>query len=237
VLLVTDIVLAVIDIALIVLIVSMGVNLGEFFAQDDADAPAREAPAEPEPEPEMDEEPVATAEAEPEAAPAEEPPDEIAPGDREVERLYQVTRGDTFFDLTGRLWEDQHLWPDLYMLNRPDFPNPDFIRPGDTVAVYPSLRADGNLSDRDLEVLLGAYVDTYRRYRSLGRELLQRGREENRPAAVSRGRFYVNKAQWLLYSGTRYARDLLDQYDDRIAPEDARTVRQFISSFGYAPDP
>ena len=226
VLLVTDIVLAVVDIALIVLIVSMGVNLGEFFVQDDADAPAREAPAEPEPEPAEDEEPAPP-----------EPGDEIAPEDREVERLYQVTRGDTFFDLTGRLWEDQHLWPDLYMLNRRDFPNPDFIRPGDTVAVYPSLRADGNLSDRDLEVLLGAYVDTYQRYRSLGRELLQRGREENRSAALSRGRFYVNKAQWLLYSGTRYSRDLLDQYGDEIAPEDARTVRQFIASFGYAPDP
>ncbi|MFW5729906.1 MAG: hypothetical protein ACOCYG_09630, partial [Spirochaetota bacterium] len=155
------------------------------------------------------------------------------PGERKAQRRYTVTRGDTFFGLTGRIWDDRHLWPDLYMLNRSEFPNPDLILPGETVRVYPSLKEDGTLTDAELAVLLEAYVETYRRYRRIGEEALRRGRETGSRYEIQRGRLYVNKGQWLLYSGLRYSRDLLDRYAARIEDGDLRVVRQYVERFGY----
>lgn len=254
VLLITDIVLAIVDVALIIVVLSVGFDFplgGRADGREDAPAPqvAEEArdeapseePAEDAATPqETDREGAAMEEAPDEEAaePEEEPaamqePAEPPPSAREVERRYTVTEGDTFFGLAGRIWEDQHLWPDLYTLNRDGFPNPDLILPGETVNIYPSLKADGSLTEPELAVLLEAYVDTYRRYRRIGEGALSRGRETGSQYQIQRGRLYVNKAQWLLYSGLRYSRDLLDRYAAEIDEGDLRAVRQYVERFGY----
>ena len=175
-LLVTDIVLAIVDIALIVVVLSIGFDFGrserepvtvavEEEAEQDGESPAADAATEPEPEPAR-------------ARGRAREPDE-APAERRVQRVYNVTKGDTFFGLTSRVWEDQHLWPDLYVLNKERFENPDLILPGERVEIYPSLKADGRLTDTELSVLMDAYVETYKRYRALGEEAFASARDSN----------------------------------------------------------
>ncbi len=255
VLLITDIVLAIVDVALIIVVLSVGFDFplgGREDGPEDGRAPqvAEEARDEAPPE-EPVEDAATTQETDGDESAMEEGPGEEAaqtaeepvatqeraqsppPDAREVRRRYTVTEGDTFFGLAGRIWEDQHLWPDLYTLNRDGFPNPDLILPGETVDIYPSLKADGTLTDAELAALLEAYVDTYRRYRRIGEEALSRGRESGSQYQIQRGRLYVNKAQWLLYSGLRYSRDLLDRYAAEIDEGDLRAVRQYVERFGY----
>ena len=232
-LLVTDIVLAIVDIALIVVVLSIGFDFGrserepvtvavEEEAERDGESPAADAATEPEPEPE----------------PAAEPDDQgTSPAERRVQRVYNVTKGDTFFGLTSRVWEDQHMWPDLYVLNQERFENPDLILPGERVEIYPSLTADGRLTDTELSVLMDAYVETYKRYRALGEEAFASARDSNDAYLLERSQLYINKAQWLLYSGLRYSRDLLDTHSDQIDDRDMRVVREYVDRFGYLPAP
>jgi len=234
-LLVTDIVLAIVDIALIVVVLSIGFDFGrserepvtlavEEEAERDGESPAADAATEPEPEPEPE--------------PAAQPDDQgTSPAERRVQRVYNVTKGDTFFGLTSRVWEDQHLWPDLYVLNKERFENPDLILPGERVEIYPSLKADGRLTDTELSVLMDAYVETYKRYRALGEEAFASARDSNDAYLLERSQLYINKAQWLLYSGLRYSRDLLDTHSDQIDDRDMRVVREYVDRFGYLPAP
>ncbi|NBC30402.1 MAG: hypothetical protein GVY29_10495 [Spirochaetes bacterium] len=228
-LLVTDIVLAIVDIALIVVVLSIGFDFGRSDREPVTVAVEEEAPA-----------PDAAAEPAEESTeePAEAPRDRATPApERRVQRVYNVSRGDTFFGLASRVWDDQHLWPDLYVLNKERFENPDLILPGQRVDIYPSLKADGRLSDSELSVLMDAYVETYQRYRALGEEALASGRDSNDAYLLQRSRLYINKAQWLLYSGLRYSRDLLETHAGEIDDRDIRVVREYVDRFGYLPDP
>lgn len=157
----------------------------------------------------------------------------IPASSRDLVRQYEVERTDTFYTLTGRVWEDEHLWPDLYILNRPDFPDPDFIAEGSTIAIFEELGENGELSDRELATLLDAYIRTYAVYRELGEKSLERARQTDSSWHYQLGRVRINKAHWLLYSGLRFYRDLLEDYGDRIQDRDERVVRQFIARFGY----
>jgi len=45
---------------------------------------------------------------------------------------YNVARGDTLWDLSGRFWSEPTTWPELWALN-PHFRNPHIINPGDPI--------------------------------------------------------------------------------------------------------
>ncbi|MFP3959278.1 MAG: LysM peptidoglycan-binding domain-containing protein, partial [Spirochaetaceae bacterium] len=154
-----NIALAVFDLLLLAALVYLFIYPGE--AQElllPADEPPAERAAEPSAEEPADAEPetdsaTPDSEAPEETAEPEEPsePEEpaIDPAAREPVSQHRVERGDTFYDIAGIYWENEHLWPDLYALNRDDFRDPDFIRPGEQVDIYRSLAADGELSAED----------------------------------------------------------------------------------------
>lgn len=238
-----NIVLAVVDALLLAAVVALFVMPGgglDLIFGPPADEPVEQQPvAEPEPEPE----PEPAAEAEPEEEPAAEPEPEpepadpvVVPAEREQTGTHSVRAGDTFYDIAGEYWGDEHLWPDLYSLNAGRFADPDLIRPGDVVAVYPALDSDGELSRSDTGVLSEAYLETYRAYRAIGLEALERGRASGSRYWIERSRNKINKAHWLLYSGHRFNPDLVDEYADGIDPRDLRVVRGYLERFGY-PDP
>jgi hypothetical protein len=157
----------------------------------------------------------------------------IPPAARTATGTHTVKRGETFYELSGELWEDEHLWPDLYVLNQQQFTNPDLVPEGSEISVYERLGSDGSFNPREMATLLQAYVDTYRRYRALGEQALERGRETGSRWLIELARARINKAHWLLYSGMRFRRDLLDHFDDQIEDRDERVVRQFVERFGY----
>lgn len=238
-----NIVLAVVDVllfaAVIVAFVMPGGGLDMLFGGDEEPAPAQaqgevEPASAPEPEPEP--EPAPEPAPEPEPAPAESGESAVVPAERTVSARHTVESGDTFYEISGSYWGDEHLWPDLYMLNRGRFSDPDLMRPGDIVKIYPSLASDGELSARDIDVLSRAYLDTYRVYRTIGIEALERGRERGSRYWIVRSRIKINKAHWVLYSGHRFNRDLAEEYADSIDERDLRVVRGYLERFGY-PDP
>ena len=178
---------------------------------------------------------------EPEPEPSDPEPSEpagpaVVSAERTVSARHTVEAGDTFYEISGSYWNDEHLWPDLYMLNRERFSDPDLVRPGDIVEIYPSLASDGELSAQDIEVLSQAYVDTYSVYRRIGIEALERGRERGSRYWITRSRIKINKAHWLLYSGHRFNRNLAAEYAERIDERDLRVVRDYLERFGY-PEP
>jgi hypothetical protein len=157
----------------------------------------------------------------------------IPPAARTVTGTHMVKRGETFYELAGELWGDEHLWPDLYVLNQQQFTNPDLVPEGSEISVYERLGSSGSFNAREMATLLQAYVDSYRRYRALGEQALERGRETGSRWLIELARARINKAHWLLYSGMRFRRDLLDHFDDQIEDRDERVVRQFVERFGY----
>jgi len=157
----------------------------------------------------------------------------IPPAARTVTGTHMVKRGETFYELSGELWGDEHLWPDLYVLNQQQFTNPDLVPEGSEISVYERLGSSGSFNAREMATLLQAYVDVYRRYRALGEQALERGRETGSRWLIELARARINKAHWLLYSGMRFRRDLLDHFDDQIEDRDERVVRQFVERFGY----
>ena len=94
------------------------------------------------------------------------------------------------------------------------------------VPLYPVMP----LSAEDVRTLSRAHVLAYQRYRALGHQQSTRSGRDLGPIRI-------NKSLWVLYSGLRYNRQLIDQYRDQIAPADATLVESFVDRFGYPPDP
>jgi hypothetical protein len=238
-----NIVLAVVDVlllaAVIVVLIMPGGGLDLIFGEGRESVSAQtqeesEPDPEPEPEPERAEEPQPEPESETE--PSEPAGPAVVSAERNVSARHTVEAGDTFYEISGSYWNDEHLWPDLYMLNRERFSDPDLVRPGDVVEIYPSFASDGELSAQDIEVLSQAYVDTYSVYRRIGIEALELGRERGSRYWITRSRIKINKAHWLLYSGHRFNRNLAADYAERIDERDLRVVRDYLERFGY-PEP
>jgi hypothetical protein len=246
-----NIVLAVVDALLLAAVIFLFIRPGGGLPFAGARADGDEAPAErqmqpaegerdtsdaeePAPEVEPEQEDTQAAAREEDGAAGEAP---VSPGAREVRARHTVESGDTFYDIAGRYWENEHLWPDLYVLNAEKFSDPDLVRPGEVVAIYPSLAADGELSRSDVEVISEAYVRTYRTYRRLGTAALEQAGAEHSRYWVARARNKINKAHWLLYSGHRFNRNLTADYADRIDERDLAVVERYLKRFGYPPDP
>ena len=180
---------------------------------------ASEEPEPPAPEPK--------AEPEPEAAP--EPRD---PAARELEFTHYVRWGDTFYTLARRYWDNEHLWPDLWSLNRERFPDPDFIAERDVVAIYPRLAPDGEFQSAELNRLFEAYLEAYRAYQRVGDDLIAEARRSGRAWQRKLGRMKRDKSTWLLYSALRFDEGYLDRYEAKIDADDLAVVRNYIDRFG-----
>ncbi len=169
-------------------------------------------------------------------APEEEPEnDEVDPDDREVIATHSVEKGDTLWDLSEHYWQSRHLWPDLYDWNADAIDDPDQLQISTSLRVPESLMRNATLSDRAREHLLDAYVVAYQAYRDAAAALSDRARVTGRRDLELRSRLKFSKAQWLLYSGTRFDRGYIATRSANIHASDIEAVTHFLDRFGRPP--
>ncbi|MFW6252479.1 MAG: LysM peptidoglycan-binding domain-containing protein [bacterium] len=180
-------------------------------------------PMPPDPEPEAEpEESVAAAET--------EQPDY---GARAVVNEHTVRPGDTLWDLSDEIWGSRHLWPDLYRVNRNSVPDPDDLTIGSPLQVPESLLSeDGSLADAAVSHLLDSYVLAYRAYRSAEQRLADRAARTGRRDLEIRSWLKRSRAQWLLYSATRFDDNFVITRAADIDPEDISVVESYLTRFG-----
>lgn len=178
----------------------------------------------------------ATDRAEPiEPAPRDLEVDGVDPADRRVIATHSVAGGDTLWDLSEHYWESRHLWPDLYKWNADAIDDPDHLPVNASLRVPESLMQNGRLGERALEHLMDAYVAAYQAYRDIGATLGDRARLTGRRDLELRSRLKYSKAQWLLYSGTRFDADYIATRSAAIHASDIEAVMRFLDRFGRPP--
>lgn len=186
--------------------------------------PPETAEVEPAPEPEEQ----ATAE---ETDQAETGPPDF--GARAVVYEHTVRAGDTLWDLSDEIWGSRHLWPDLYRVNRNSVPDPDDLTIGSRLQVPESLLGDdGSLADAAVSHLLDSYVLAYRAYRSTEQVLADRAARTGRRDLEIRSRLKRSRAQWLLYSATRFDENFVITRAADIDPDDIAVVESYLTRFG-----
>ncbi len=169
---------------------------------------------------------------EPEAAPEPEtvPRDYAA---RPVVTGHIVRSGDTLWDLADEIWGSRHLWPDLYRFNRESIPDPDDLTIGYRLQIPESLLAsDGTLSEGAISHLLDSYVIAYGAYRTAERSLADRASRTGRRDLAIRSRLKRSRAQWLLYSATRFDENFVITRAADIDPDDVAVVESYLNRFG-----
>ena len=187
------------------------------------DAPDPPAPAVPAPAPA------------PEPAPVPEPPP-AAPAQQTIPAsTHTVRRTDTLYDLAEAVWADPFLWPILFQANEDRTPDPDYLRPGQTIRIPEWVTVESGLTAQQRMRLSQAHVLAYRYYRDLGSEPIGLGAGQPEWWLSQLGRIRMNKAMWVLYSGMRYDEAILDRFAPSVRPEDARQVRAFVDRFGLPP--
>ncbi len=219
-----NIILAVLDALLLLAILALpGGPLSGFFGTDRLfDKPVSTA------EPSATETPVV-----PEPAPVPEPatrPDRGVPADRGVMTVHVSERGDTFFGLARSYWGDETLWPDLYLLNRDAYPDPDFIRPGQRVTIFQPLGDTDGFSAAEKRRLADAHLEVYQIYRRFAESELERGRRLSSSSLLASSRVRLNRAYWSLYIGLKFDPGLLE--NTAVRADDARVVRSYLSRYG-----
>ena len=133
---------------------------------------------------------------------------------RYVTRQHTVVGGESFSLITGKYWDDIYLWPDLYLLNDMQSADPDLIIVDENVDIYNRLGSGDNYSSKETSQILEAYIEVYDRFKSLGE--------------------HKNNSAWtLLWCGTKYDRNFLNKYADRILPKDLAMARKYINESGY----
>lgn len=55
----------------------------------------------------------------------------------QTNQTYEVVKGDTLYDISGRLFGDTKYWPKIWSLNNGKLKNPHVIYPGNLIAFYP----------------------------------------------------------------------------------------------------
>ncbi len=145
-------------------------------------------------------------------APEETAEPELIPRHRTGEHV--VKEGESFSLITGFYWEDIFLWPDLYIRNNMRSDDPDLIYPDEIIKIYNRLGVGDQFTGRETEEILEAYLQVYRVYKKLGDE--------------------KNNSVWsLLWCAARYDHDFLENYGDRIDPEDRAMAQKYIDEQGF----
>ncbi len=147
-------------------------------------------------------------------------------GERELITTYEIKEGDTIFELAERFWGDEHLWPDLYITNKDEFSDPDLIYPGEKIEIYEPLGTAGDLSRKERDTLVQAYIGVYRIYRALGEEEIKNGE-------TPKGERRKEDAVWILYVATAYDHRLPKKYAEAIYPSDLEKLEEYLDRFGY----
>lgn len=173
---------------------------------------AEEAAEKPEPELEIVDEP----EPEQEVIVEEVIPEEVEAEEirRYITGEHTVKKGESFSLITGYYWEDIFLWPDLYIRNDMRSDDPDMIYPDEIIKIYNRLGIGNTFSGQDTEEILEAYLQVYRVYKNLGEK--------------------KNNSVWsLLWCAAKYDHDFLDNYKDRIDPDDRAMAQKYINEEGF----
>jgi nucleoid DNA-binding protein len=153
--------------------------------------------------------------------------------DRKIIETYNVKQGDSIFSISKKYWGNEYLWPDLYILNKDEYVDPDLIFPNDKIVIYEKLGDPENFSEKQRDQIVQAYIGIYRIYRALGEADLADGRAKNDNQKIKFGEKRINDSQWTLYTAIRYDHDLLKKYENAIYPEDIELLNQYIERFGY----
>jgi nucleoid DNA-binding protein len=146
--------------------------------------------------------------------------------ERDVTNVHIVRSGDSIFSIAKQYWDNEYLWPDLYVLNQDGFADPDIIYPGDTIKIYQKLGNPRDFSKSQRDIIVQAYIGTYRIYRALGELDIKKGK-------VKKGNKRIADSRWTLYTALRYDNDLLKRYSDAVYPEDNELLLKYIEKFGY----
>ncbi len=170
------------------------------------------------------------------AAPEDEREDaDVDPADRRIIATHSVEKGDTLWDLSEHYWQSRHLWPDLYEWNADAIDDPDHLQINTPLRIPESLMHNATLGEHAREHLMDAYVVAYQAYRDIGATLRDRARITGRRDLDVRSRLKFSKAQWLLYSGTRFDADYIATRSAAIHASDIEAVTHFLDRFGRPP--
>lgn len=148
---------------------------------------------------------------------------------RQIIDTYTIKSGDSIFSIADRYWNNQYLWPDLYLLNQNEFSDPDLIQPGQTLTIYEKLGDPDKFSRSQRQDIVEAYIGVYRIYRAIGEHEISQGKN-------TKGQKRIEDSRWTLYTAVRYDHSLLSRYKDAIIPEDIEIVKKYIEKFGYKND-
>ncbi|MDC7241072.1 MAG: HU family DNA-binding protein [Spirochaetales bacterium] len=150
-----------------------------------------------------------------EPAAVEEPITPAAPVEAASEALpessYSIESGDSFSLLAQRRWGNIYLWPYLYRRNSSNFPDPDLVRPGDSIVIPPEPDRT-----RDQIRIEDSIIYAYKRYRDLIEEQSGSPRNPNRELS----------ADYVLLGGERLYPDFLERRKDELRTDDIRRVQR-----------
>ncbi len=147
---------------------------------------------------------------------------------RKIIGEYVVKDGDNIFNIAKAHWENEYLWPDLYITNKEKIKDPDLIKKDDVLVIYEKLGDPKDFSKKQKDDIVYAYLGIYRIYKALGEAELLKGNK-------IKGEQRINDSKWTLYTAVRYDHNLLNKYEDAIYPEDREFVQQQIDKIGFIP--
>lgn len=148
---------------------------------------------------------------------------------RKILAEHEVKSGDSIFSIAKKYWENEYLWPDLYIVNQEEgssFTDPDLIHPGQKIVVYDSLGDPEKFNKKQRDEIVKAYIGVYRIYRALGEEDIAQGR-------TVKGERRIDDSRWTLYTAVRYDNELLEKYAQAIYPEDLELLHKYVEKFGF----
>ncbi len=147
----------------------------------------------------------------PEAAVEEPEAPAVSAEENMPETSYSIETGDSFSLLAQRSWGNIYLWPYLYSRNSTSFPDPDLVRPGDSIVIPPEPDRT-----RDQIRIEDSIIFAYTRYRELIEEQASSARNPNREIS----------AGYVLLGGERLYPDFLERRKEELRVEDIRRVQR-----------
>ncbi|HOV13749.1 MAG TPA: HU family DNA-binding protein [Spirochaetota bacterium] len=139
---------------------------------------------------------------------------------RKVIKEYIVKNGDSIFGIAENFWQNQYLWPDLYILNKSSVSDPDLIYPDDKLLIYEKLGDPEKFNKKQKEKIVEAFIGVYRIYRAFGEKDIEAGN-------TKKGEKRIYDARKTLNIAIRYDKDLLNRYKDAIYPDDIAEIKKW----------